>query len=434
MMAFFLTLTSRRFDVKVALVGFGTVGQSVARILCDKPREGLSLSLICNRRVERKIVDWVPGHVVWTSTFEDVLRSDADVVIEVIGGSDPAVDWIRRSLKCGKSVVTANKQVIARDGISLMHYAREQKRHLLFEAAVAGGIPIIRGVQTGLSGDRLTKLFGLLNGTCNYILTRMESGQLSFNEALQEAQDLGYAESDPSADVDGYDAQAKLAILSAVGLECPVEVAAIPVHSIRPVESVDFNYAQRLGCSIRQVSRAELLETDPHRVRASVQPMLVAKNSVLGRTVGSQNVVVVTGARGGETAFSGFGAGGDPTAVAVVSDLVALARGGEVSVAWPTGGDTQDIEIEFMASHYVRFVVVDRPGIIAELAEVFARHDVNFDSVLQEPGWSKSELPFVVTLERCSSRAVREAILEIAALDFHARQAVWMPILTSGKS
>ena len=418
---------------RVALVGFGTVGRSVARILSDGDRDPLVLSHVCNRRVERKVVDWVPPAVAWTSDFEDVLRSDADVVVEVIGGLEPAASWIRQALEAGKSVVTANKQVMARDGTELMQVAADRRLHLLFEAAVAGGIPIIRGVREGLAGDRLQRVLGVLNGTCNYMLTRMEDGQVSFDDALREAQDRGYAEADPTADVDGGDAQAKLAILSAVGLGRRIAVDAIPLRSIRPVEPVDFQYARRLGCTIRQVSRAEVLDGAGTDVMASVQPMLVPVASPLARAEGSQNVVVVGGPHGGETAFRGFGAGGDPTAVAVVSDLEAIARTGSTAPRYRRPAAEAGVETDFEAPQYLRFVIVDRPGIIASLAGVFLRHGLNIDSVLQEPDWPKSALPFVVTLEPCSSRVLQAALAEIEMFDFHARPPVWMPILPRGE-
>lgn len=419
--------------LKVAVVGFGTVGQSVARILCESDRRPLVLSQVCNRQVERKVVDWAPSAVAWTSDFDDVLRSDADVVVEVIGGLEPASSWIRQALEAGKSVVTANKQVMARAGVELMQIAADRGLHLLFEAAVAGGIPIVRGVREGLAGDRLQRVLGVLNGTCNYMLTRMEAGNVSFDDALREAQDRGYAEADPTEDVDGGDAQAKLAILSAVGLGRRIAVDAIPLHSIRPVEQVDFQYARRLGYTIRQVSRAEVVNGAGTDVTASVQPMLVPVTSTLARAEGSQNVVVVGGAHGGETAFRGYGAGGDPTAVAVVSDIEAIARAGGAAPRYRPPAVEAAVEADFEASQYLRFVIVDRPGIVASLAGVFLRHGLNFDSVLQEPGWSKSALPFVVTLEPCSSQVLQAALAEIEKFDFHARPPVWMPILPRGE-
>src|SRR4029453_5082779 len=193
--------------LKVAIVGFGTVGRSVAKVLSSGIHPSLQLTAVCNRGVERKRVDWVAADVDWTDSFEAVVASDADIIVELIGGLEPAGDLIKRALKAGKSVVTANKQLISTHGVELLALARAQRRELLFEASVAGGIPIVRAVREGLAGARWLRIAGILNGACNYILTRMDSAGLSFAEALSEAQGLGYAEADPSADVDGYDAR-----------------------------------------------------------------------------------------------------------------------------------------------------------------------------------------------------------------------------------
>ena len=423
---------SKQPALAVAVAGFGTVGQAVARILGTGLHPQLRLTHIVNRNVVGKRADWVPSSVTWTDDIETVLASDGvDIFVELIGGQEPAATWIRRALEAGKSVVTANKQVIAHDGAELVLLAVRQQRHLCFEAAVAGGIPVIRGVQEGLAGDRLFRILGILNGTCNYILTRMEADRVSFGEALQEAQDLGYAEADPTADVDGFDAQAKLAILSAIGLQRPIDVTSIPLRTIKTIEPVDFVYARRLGHTIRQVARVELDHQNDQQVLASVQPTLVSRSSTLAGVEGSRNVVVVEGEHGGETAFSGYGAGGNPTAVAVVSDLESIARGGSgPPAALEVARSTPEVLQEFVASHYVRFIIADRPGIIAVLAEVFSRHGINVDSVLQEPGWAKEELPFVVTLEACSSVAVNHALSESALFDFHVRPPLWLPMLT----
>ena len=416
----------------VAIVGFGTVGRSVARILCDGGHPALRLSHVCNRRVAHKQVDWVPSDVVWTDDFETVLSSDVDVVVELIGGVDPATDWIHRALQAGKAVVTANKQVIAHHGADLLAVALSHDRQLGFEAAVAGGVPVIHGVREGLAGDSLVRVMGILNGTCNYILTKMESEGASFRAALKEAQELGFAEADPTADVDGFDAQAKLAILSAVGLNRDINTSDIPLRTITTVEAIDFAYAGRLDCTIRQVSRAEVDPAHPNAIFASVQPTLVPRSSSLARVEGSRNVVVVEGRFGGETAFSGFGAGGDPTGVAVVSDLEAIARAGLSGQTDARAIEPAEILTAFVGPHYLRFVVADRPGIIASLADVFSRHGVNLDSVLQEHGWSKDELPFVVTLESCESTLVERALEEAAGFDFNVRPPLWMPVLQTG--
>jgi len=259
--------------------------------------------------------------------MNDVLGSDVDIVVELIGGLDPADNWIRKALRSGKSVVTANKQVIARHGAELVRLAHEHGQHLAFGASVAGGIPVISGLQDGLAGDELTKLCGILNGTCNYILSRIETAGVSFADALREAQKLGFAEADPTEDIDGLDARAKLTILARAGLRVSVNDSDIPERSISMMEPIDFEYAKMLDCTIRQISRAE---KSNGQALAAVEPRLVHRSSPLASVEGGQNLVMSTGKFGGETVFAGHGAGGHPTAVAVVSDLISILRSRQV--------------------------------------------------------------------------------------------------------
>src|SRR6266481_9998891 len=245
-------------NCNVALVGFGTVGSSVARILCERSNTHLRLTHILNRNVARKKVDWLPSSVQWTENISDILSSDVGIVVEVMGGLQPTEDWIRRALESGKSVVTANKQLIARSGPELIALARRMKQQIEFGASVAGGVPVISGLHDGLAGDELFKIRGILNGTCNYILSQIESTGIPFATALREAQKLGFAEADPTEDIDGLDARAKLTILSRVGLHCKVSAEDISARSISAIDAVDFEYANRLGCTIRQISWAEL--------------------------------------------------------------------------------------------------------------------------------------------------------------------------------
>ncbi|MCM3878941.1 MAG: homoserine dehydrogenase [Vicinamibacterales bacterium] len=415
----------------VAIVGFGTVGRSVAKVLSSGMHPSLRLAMICNRGVERKKVDWVPRGVEWTESIEAVIGSDADIVVELMGGLEPAGELIRRSLQAGKSVVTANKQLIATHGIELLVLARRHKRELLFEASVAGGIPIVRAVREGLAGDRLFRIAGILNGTCNYILTRMDGAGLSFADALKEAQVLGYAEADPTADVDGYDARAKIAILIASGLGCQVNLDDIPCRSISSINNVDFMYARRLDCTIRQVSWAERAPGVDRQLFASVRPALVPLSSPLARVEGSQNLVTVQGEFGGANTFSGFGAGGDPTAVAIVSDLMSIARtglGAEAHFVQQLEGQVS-VGTDFTSPHYVRFTVADRPGIIASLATLLSAHGINIDAVLQLPGHDKAELPFVMTVEACPLSVLDAALADINALPFHVCRPMAVPIL-----
>src|ERR1700757_4746318 len=248
-------------DVKVALLGFGTVGSSVARVLAASKFPGVELTHIFNRNVERKrnteAAKAVPASVVWTEDIEDILRSDVDIVVELMGGLNPVEGWIRKALAAGKSVVTANKQLIAYRGASLARLAAQSKAYLVHGAAVAGGVPVIPGMLQGLGGDQVTRLSGIVNGTCNYILSRMEAGA-DYATVLADAQQLGYAESDPSADVDGFDARAKLCILSRIAMHAELDPDAVATQTISTVEAIDFAYARELNSTIRQVSTAEL--------------------------------------------------------------------------------------------------------------------------------------------------------------------------------
>jgi homoserine dehydrogenase len=414
---------------RVALLGFGTVGQSVARILCSGDVNGLCLTHIFNRQVDRKRADWIPPSVCWTESVEEVTASDVDIVIEVVGGLRPAYDWVRGALEAGKSVVTANKQLMAHHGSELIELARGKGLEIRFEASVAGGIPVLRALQEGLAGDRLVEVRGILNGTCAYILSRMQSEGKSFAEALKEAQAAGYAEADPTEDVDGADAAAKLAIIAAVGLRRPVRVGDIATRSIRPIEAVDFEYARELGCTIRQVARASI--EDDGRVFAAVRPALVPLNSNFGRVEGSQNIVTVRGVYGGETSFSGSGAGGSPTAVAVVSDVLSVRRslaGERAVMAAPALPTVHDVTGDFSAPHYVRFIVSDKPGILAQVTAAYARYGINIDGVLQLPRFRKDRLPFVTTLEECPESMLDRALAEVAQSDYHVQPPLALPI------
>ena len=416
--------------LNVAILGFGTVGSSVARILTEHTPAGLRLTHICNRGVKRKQVDWVGHNVRWTEDFQDVLASDADIVVELIGGLEPAGAWVRSALQSGKSVVTANKQLIARHGTDLIRLARQHNAHIAFGASVAGGIPVISGLQEGLAGDELVQLCGILNGTCNYILTRIESAGVSFADALKEAQKLGFAEADPTEDVDGLDARAKLTILARTALRVAVSPSDICAGSIRALEPVDLDYARLLDCTIRQISRAE---KTGDKLFASVQPTLVHRDSPLAGVEGGQNLVMSTGKFGGETVFAGHGAGGNPTAVAVVSDLIAIQRSrqnnGAALYEDEAGGVTLPVSGDFTSRHYVRFTVKDEPGIIAALASIFSRSGINIDSVFQKPGYPKSRLPFVITLEPCATSLLEESLMHIAKLEFLVQPCVSLPIL-----
>ena len=399
-----------RRPLRVALFGFGTVGSSAARILVEQQPEGLLLTHIFNRGVARKRVDWVPSSVVWSEDADAVLASDVDVVVELAGGLDPAGNWVRRALEAGKSVVTANKKLIAFHGVELERLATAHGGHLKYGAAVAGGIPVIPGLEQGLAGDRIERIEGILNGTCNFILSKMEEGA-EYAPVLKEAQSLGYAEADPTEDVGGFDARAKLSILMRLALRLEVNPEEIVPRPITTISAVDFSYARDLGCTIRQIARADRTGGS---VAATVGPMLVDRRSPLAWSRGTENMVIATGHYGGDVVFSGHGAGGQPTAVAVVSDLLALAHGSR-RVEVPS--EPAQVGGEFEVPHYIRFLVKDRPGIVAEITGALAREHINIRAIVQKTGYPADALPFVVTVEPCKSSALQKALGAMRTMD-----------------
>lgn len=414
---------------RVALIGFGTVGRAVAKILFENGDRALRLTHICNRNVERKKQPWVPGDVIWTDDVDVVLRSGVDIVIELIGGLNPAENIVRGALESGKSVVTANKQLIARHGSELLQLARAKGCQIEFGASVAGGVPVLPALRTGLCGDRLHGIAGILNGTCNYILSRIENARIPFSEALEEAQARGYAEADASEDLDGGDARAKLTILALAGLHSRFTPESVRARTIRAVDAVDFDYAAELGCTIRQISRADLKEGT---LFAEVGPCLVPVASPFGRVQKNLNLVLTSGQYGGDMAFLGAGAGGDPTAVAVVSDLMFVAQNLSAGAAKrdvASSVSTPEISSDFETPWFLRFFVRDQPGIVARLAQILAAHHLNIDSLLQKPGFDKASLPFVITLEPCRDSLLHPALQEMAGLEFSIRPCLCLPIL-----
>jgi homoserine dehydrogenase len=408
--AFFARESRVARPLRIAIFGFGTVGSSVAKILADLRPPELELTHVFNRGVARKRVGWAPAGVQWTEDADTVLASDVDVIVELAGGLDPAAAWVRKALEAGKSVVTANKKLIAYQGLELERLAAAKGGHLKYGAAVAGGIPVIPGIEQGLAGDRIARIQGILNGTCNFILSKMDDGA-EYADVLALAQANGYAEADPTEDVGGFDARAKLAILMRLALRVAIDPEEISPQPITSITAVDFSYARDLGCTIRQIARAE--QTDG-KVAATVGPMLVDLKSPLAWSRGTENMVILSGHYGGDVVFSGHGAGGHPTAVAVVSDLLALAHGSRrveiPSAPARVGG-------EFEVPHYIRFMVKDRPGIVAEITGALAAERINIRAIVQKPGYPANSLPFVVTVEPCKSSAMERAVERMKTMD-----------------
>jgi homoserine dehydrogenase len=293
---------------------------------------------------------------------------------------------------------------------------------LLYNAAVAGGVPVIPGIAQGLSGDQITRISGIVNGTCNFILSSMETGA-DYGEVLAKAQAAGYAEANPSADVDGFDARAKLCVLARLALHAEIDPEEVPAQTISTISAIDFAYAKELGCTVRQVAQASLTDVG---VSARVGPMLVPRTSPIAFSHGTQNMVVTSGRFGGDVVFSGHGAGGHPTAVAVMSDVRCIAEG-SVQVRLPA--KKVAVSGDGVAPHYLRFIVADEPGIVAAIAGALAKYEVNIDSILQHRGHAAERLAFVVTTELCSSVTLAKAVAEMAGMRFMVEPPLCLQML-----
>ena len=359
---------------RVALLGFGTVGSAVAaRLAGPDPVDGLELTHILDRRASAKRDELAAsraalrGNILWTTNVGDILASNADIVVEAIGGIEPATEWIRAALVAGKSVVTANKQVIAHHGPSLLQLAERQGRQLRFEAAVGGSMPIVRAVSDGLAGDRLTRIVAILNGTSNAVLSRMEATGCTVPHAVADAKACGYAEADPSADLDGIDARAKLAILCALGFRLRVDPARVETRSIAHLQPADVQQAHRRGGAIRQLAFAEY-DRARSALTAWVAPAIVPRSSIFARTCGPQNAAVITGEHAGDIGVFGAGAGGAATAVAAIGDLLTIARDRAAIVPAPLLSAPSIIKGLDRGTHIVDFVGRAEPsvGLIAE--------------------------------------------------------------------
>lgn len=428
-------------EVAVGVVGLGNVGLGTLEILTGNAQSieeklgfPLQVRAVCSRNVQQKKLPPLGGSVVRTSEWRDVVCDpEIDIVLEAIGGMATAGHIIEEALRHRKSVVTANKELMALRGAELWALANQNGVNLAMEASVAGGIPIHTVLREGIAGDRVVELYGILNGTSNFILTEIEKSHAAFESVLSEAQQLGYAEADPSADIDGLDARSKLAILAALAFGEQLTPADIYTEGIRRIIPVDFQYAHqlqhtiRLLCLARQTGEGLLL---------SVRPSLIPQAAILAHVQGAYNAIWIRGAYGDDTFYYGRGAGSRPTGVAVVSDLMRVAR--EIRFGSPDRvspfaherlGEYKPLPAATQKlPYYLRFRVEDKAGIIATLATILAKHEIGIDAVLQLPREDWRDLPFVVTTEPATEQSIRQAILDIRDADFLIEPPFAMPM------
>ncbi|MFC5996569.1 homoserine dehydrogenase [Pseudonocardia hispaniensis] len=385
--------------VRVALLGCGTVGSEVVRLLAEQAddlaaRVGAPVELagVAVRRPHRH--PELPPELVTTDAHALVTRDDVDVVVEVIGGIEPARTLLLEALKAGKSAITANKALLAEEGAALAEAADASGADLYYEASVAGAIPLLRPLRESLAGDRITRVAGIVNGTTNFILSGMTASGASYAEALEQATRLGYAEADPSADVDGYDAASKAAILASLAFHTRVTAADVHCEGIRAVTAADIAAADVLGCTIKLLAICERIpaaeDGEPESVSARVYPALIPASHPLAAVDGAFNAVFVEAEAAGQLMFYGQGAGGAPTASAVLGDLVAVARNRVIGGRGPRDSSYASLPIREIGTvptrYHVSLEVADRAGVLAAIAGEFARHRVSIAAVRQTGG------------------------------------------------
>ena len=421
--------------LRIAIAGLGTVGCGVLALLRDnavllEQRTGRAIEAVAvsarDRNKERGIA--LAG-LDWRDDARDLATyPGADVVVELIGGSEGvARELTEAALANGRHVVTANKALLAHHGTALADAAQRADRHLGYEAAVAGGIPIVKALREGLAGNRIGGVYGILNGTCNYIMTAMHesvrTGQArDFDSVLAEAQQLGYAEADPSTDIDGIDAAHKLAILTSVAFGCAVDFEAVHVEGIRHVSALDIGFAMELGYRVKLLGIAR---AGADAITQRVHPCMIRETAPIARVDGVFNAVVAEGDRIGSALFEGPGAGAGPTASAVVADLVDIARG-RIMAAFPaaaegTAGPAPRPSPRPMDRHvgayYIRLMVVDRPGVIAGIAACLRDEQVSVEAMLQRGRNPGEPVPVVLTTHEAREAAVVRALAAIDSLD-----------------
>jgi homoserine dehydrogenase len=417
---------AQRGPLRVALLGCGTVGSEVFRLLREQStdlaaRVGAPLQVVgvaVRDPGGRAQAAGVGPDLVTTDAMALVTRPDVDIVVEMIGGVEPARELLLAAMRTGKSVVTANKALLGSDSAVMHAAAREHGADLYYEASVAGAIPLLRPLRESLAGDAVRRVLGIVNGTTNYILDRMDTSGAEFGDALAEAQALGYAEADPTADVAGYDAAAKAAILASLAFHTRVSTADVYRQGITAVTAADIAGARVLGCVVKLLA---ICERTGDGISVRVHPAMISREHPLASVRGAYNAVFVEAESAGRLMFYGAGAGGGPTASAVLGDLVVVARNRVAGIRGPDAPSYAELPVlpmsEAMTRYHVALDVADRPGVLAPVAEAFARHDVSIQAVRQEGHGDEAYLVIV-------THTARESALAATVADLSAMEAV----------
>ncbi|MGD8188838.1 homoserine dehydrogenase [Brevibacillus ginsengisoli] len=412
--------------VKIGLMGFGTVGTGVVRIIQGHQEDlliqtGLGIEIhkiLVQDKVKARSLNTVQ-HLISTEPNDLLLDPEIDVIVEVIGGIHPTKEYILTALEHGKHVVTANKDLMALHGGEILKKAQENNCDVFYEASVAGGIPILRALVEGFSSDRITKMMGIVNGTTNYILTKMSQEGAEYADVLKEAQALGYAEANPTSDVEGLDAARKMAILATLGFRVAMNLDEVDVKGISKVSKEDISYGKKLGYEVKLLG---LAKRDNEEIEVSVQPTMIHKSHPLASVNGVFNAVYVHGEAVGETMFYGPGAGELPTATAVVSDLVTVVKNMKLGVngrgmVAPYKEKKLKTDDKIMSKYFIRIIVADRRGVLAQITQLMADKDISLDQVLQQPYNSGKQSEITMVTHTASKKNMDDVLMIMSDME-----------------
>ncbi|MDQ0214366.1 homoserine dehydrogenase [Oikeobacillus pervagus] len=411
--------------VSIGLLGLGTVGTGVVKLIQHHQEQlvhqvgcPVSIEKILVKNLEKEREVEIDQSLLTDDPYDVVLNPNIDIVVEVMGGIDETRQYLLEALKAKKHIVTANKDLIALHGSELQSTAVENQCDLFYEASVAGGVPIIRGLTDGLSSDRIQKLMGIVNGTTNFILTKMDKDGLSYEKALSDAQELGFAEADPTADVEGLDAARKMAILARLAFSMNIELDDVEVSGISQISKEDLKYGSTLGYTMKLIGYAH---QENERAEVSVQPTFLPNGHPLATVNDEYNAVYVYGEAVGETMFYGPGAGSLPTATSVVSDIVAVVKNMRLNVTGQSHLSPQfpkqlKNQNEKIAKYFIRLHVLDEVGAFAELTRLFSANAISFEKILQLPLDEKGLAEIVIVTHRATMQDYENVVQEIKNL------------------
>ncbi|GLI52330.1 homoserine dehydrogenase [Thermodesulfovibrio yellowstonii] len=417
---------------KVGIIGFGTVGTGTAKIILSqreliKKRTGIELILkkVADKDIKRPREISLPEGVLIPDAWEIINDPEIDVVVELVGGIHPAKDFIIEALKKGKHVVTANKALLAEEGNEIFSIAKEKGLQVGFEASVGGGIPIIKVMREGLVANKMLAIYGIINGTTNFILTKMTNEGIDFQDALRQAQELGYAEADPTLDIEGIDSSHKITILASLAYGIPLSFKKTYCEGITKITAQDIAFAREFGYKIKLLAITKILDGE---IELRVHPTMIPEDYLIAKVDGVFNAIYVEGDSVGATLYYGRGAGSMPTGSAVVADIVDIAKGtNSLPLDFSEKYSVKPIE-EIESMYYFRFTALDRPGVLSKISGVFGQHNISIASVIQKGRSKAGAVPLVILTHKAKEKDVLEALEKIDKLPVVAAKSVFIRV------